>query len=96
MQHDVPIAGERQHSSSALIKEAADEFEKRFLKIQQANTVDLKAYFDAQLDKHKKELVAMIAESVRELVSGQNIQHAQKGECNKCVAESCSTKVKLP
>nr|AAD29767.1 hypothetical protein [Arabidopsis thaliana] len=54
LQHDVPIAGETQNSSSALIKEAPDEFE--------------------------------------EVVSGQNRQKAQKGESNKCVAESCSTK----
>jgi len=55
----------------------------------------LKAYFDTKLDKHKKELVEMITESIREVVSGQNRQKAQKGESNKCVAESCSTKVWL-
>jgi len=103
LQQEVPVAGERENtyresagygSRQAMIKEAADEFSKRVLKIQQANKDELKAYFDAELVKHKKELVAMLAVSVREAVSGINIQHAQKGECSKCVADCYSTKVK--
>ncbi|CAD5313787.1 unnamed protein product [Arabidopsis thaliana] len=99
LQQEVPRAGEMENNDSgsaghglreAVIKEVADEFEKRVLKIQQSNNDELKSYFEAELVKQKKELVAILTESVREAVSGLNRQAGIVGECSKCVADAHS------